>query len=403
MTYPINAVISSVASPPIAEAARWLEENRSGLKPVNLSQAVPSYSPAEALADHAAQAIRDGSATLYTDILGIAPLRAELAAHMATGYRGTVSAADVAITAGCNAAFCQAIMALAGHGDNVVLTTPWYFNHHMWLQMNGIEVRSIAATGSNGALPDPADLAGACDGRTRALVLISPNNPTGAVYPPQLLDEFYDACERLGIALVLDETYKDFLDPSTAPHNLFRRDNWRNTFVQLFSFSKSYALTGQRVGSLIAGPALIETVEKIQDCITICAPHVAQISALYGLRHLDGWKAEKRTVMADRLAAMRTAFAAHAPQFDVVSSGAFFAYIRHPYEGRSARDVAMALARDTGVLTLPGTMFGPGQEQYLRIAFANVEAGLMVEAARRLGEHAQQQQQHGSPAPAAAG
>ncbi len=403
MTYTINAVTRSVAPPPIAEAARWLDDNRSGLKPINLSQAVPSYAPAEALASHAAQSILDGTATLYTDILGIAPLREELAGHMASTYGGAVNAEDVAITAGCNAAFCQAIMALAEPGDNVVLTTPWYFNHHMWLQMNSIEVRTIAASGANGALPDPAQLASVCDSRTRALVLISPNNPTGAIYPPALLDGFFDACERLRIALVLDETYKDFLDPTEAPHDLFRRDNWRDTFVQLFSFSKSYALTGQRVGSLIGGTALIETVEKIQDCITICAPHVAQLSALYGLRHLDGWKAQKRAIMADRLTAMRSSFAAHAPQYEVLSSGAFFAYIRHPYENRSARDVAMTLARDTGVLTLPGSMFGPGQEQYLRIAFANVEAGLMVEAARRLGEHAQLQQQHGSLTPAAAG
>jgi aspartate/methionine/tyrosine aminotransferase len=389
MKYRLNTAVRQVAPPPIAEATSWLAGNSSGLVAINLSQAVPSYAPAEDLAAHAARCLQDGTATLYTDILGIAPLREELAAHMAHGYGGTVHAADVAITAGCNAAFCQAIMALAGPGDNVVLTTPWYFNHQMWLEMQGIGIRTIAATGGGNALPEPGDLAVVCDSRTRALVLISPNNPTGAIYPPALLDHFFDECQRLGIALVLDETYKDFLPPDTPPHNLFQRDDWRSTLIQLFSFSKSYALTGQRVGSLIAGPELIDTVEKVQDCITICAPHVGQLAALFGLQHLDGWKAAKRTLMADRLSAMRTAFAELAPQYEVVSSGAFFAYLKHPFEGEDARHVAMALAQKAGVLTLPGSMFGPGQDRFLRIAFANVEAELMNEAASRLGSHAQ--------------
>jgi aspartate/methionine/tyrosine aminotransferase len=116
---------------------------------------------------------------------------------------------------------------------------------------------------------------------------------------------------------------------------------------------------------------------------------VGQLAALYGLRHLDSWKAAKRSLMADRLSAMRTAFAALAPQYEVVSSGAFFAYLKHPFEGEDARHVAMALAQKAGVLTLPGSMFGPGQDRFLRIAFANVEAELMNEAASRLGSHAQ--------------
>jgi aspartate/methionine/tyrosine aminotransferase len=389
MSYLLNTLARDIAPPPISEAAGWLAANASGLAPVNLSQAVPSYAPAAELTAHAARCLQDGTATLYTDILGIEPLREELARHMSQGHGGTVNAPDVAITAGCNAAFCQAIMALAGPGDNVVLTTPWYFNHQMWLEMQGISIRTIAAAGGGNALPDPADLAAVCDSRTRALVLISPNNPTGAIYPPALLDRFFEECQRLGIALVLDETYKDFLPPDTPPHHLFQRDDWRGTLIQLFSFSKSYALTGQRVGSLIAGPDLIATVEKIQDCITICAPHLGQLSALYGLQHLSEWKAGKRALMSERLKAMRSAFATHAPQYDVVSSGAFFAYLRHPFETHSARDVAIALAQKKGVLTLPGSMFGPGQDRFLRIAFANVEAELMNEAASRLGAHAQ--------------
>jgi aspartate/methionine/tyrosine aminotransferase len=387
MTYHLNSSVGIVSAPPIAEAAGWLEGNSSNLPPINLSQAVPSYLPAPELADYVARCIKDGSANLYTDILGLPDLREALAAHMSAAYRGTVNAPDVAITAGCNQAFCAAVMALAKPGDNVVLAAPWYFNNQMWLEMQGIEVRAIAAIDDTDALPRPQDLAPMCDERTRAVVLISPNNPTGAVYPPELLDAFFDTCQTLKIALLVDETYKDFLDPASPPHNLFGRENWGETLVQLYSFSKVYALTGARVGSLIAGPQMIEAVEKIIDCVAICAPHTGQKAALFGLQNLDQWKQQKRVMMANRLHAMKAAFANHASNYRIVSAGAFFAYLAHPYVNHDARAVAMGLAQHCGVLTLPGSMFGPEQDGYLRLAFANVDASSIEDAAQRLGQY----------------
>lgn len=387
MTYLLNPSVGKVAAPPIAESATWLEGNSSNLPAINLSQAVPSYLPAPELADHVARCMKDGSANLYTDILGLPDLRAALAASMSSAYRGSVGQEDVAITAGCNQAFCAAVMALAKPGDNIILPAPWYFNNQMWLEMQGIEIRSIAAIHETDALPRPQDLAAVCDSRTRAVVLISPNNPTGAIYPPALLDAFFDTCQELNIALLVDETYKDFLDPASPPHNLFARENWRETFVQLYSFSKVYALTGSRIGSLIAGPQMIEAVEKIIDCVAICAPHTGQKAALFGLQHLDDWKQQKRLMMADRLAAMTAAFGKHASSYRIVSSGAFFAYLAHPHVNHSARQVAMGLAQHSGVLTLPGTMFGPGQDGYLRLAFANVDVSLMEHAAQRIGRY----------------
>lgn len=384
MTYVLNPQVGKVAAPPISESAEWLRGNRSNLSPINLSQAVPSYLPAPELAQHTAKCLIDGSANLYTDILGTPELRQGLATHMSVAYAGDVLPQDVAITAGCNQAFCSVVQAIAGQGDNIVLTSPWYFNHQMWLDMQGVEIRTIAAMKDGKSLPDPNDLAAVCNDRTRALVLISPNNPTGAIYPPALIEQFFEVCKNLGIALILDETYKDFLDPTLPPHNIFQRDDWRDTFVQLYSFSKVYALTGSRVGSAIAGPGLIEAMEKVIDCIAICAPHSGQKAALFGLQHLETWKQSKREIMNSRLEAMRTAFAQHAPMYKVMSSGAFFAYLQHPFENHRAKDIAKALAQEAGVLTLPGTMFGPDQDRFLRLAFANVEAKLMDDAAKRL-------------------
>ncbi len=385
MSYRLNNSVERVPVPPIAEAAGWLERSVSNFAPINLSQAVPSYQSAPELCEYTARCITDGSTTLYTEILGIDDLREALADHMSVTYQGRVGAASVGITAGCNQAFCAAILAIAEPGDNIVLTTPWYFNHAMWLEMQGIEIRHIAATSAGTALPSPDELASVCDARTRALALISPNNPTGAIYPADLLDSFFDKCASLGIALILDETYKDFLEPGDAPHRLFQRPDWQNTFVQLYSFSKAYALTGARVGSVIASPEMMQAIEKVLDCIAICAPHASQKAALFGLQNLEGWKEEKRQMMAHRLVSMRSALSAHASQYALIDSGAFFAYVKHPFKDVPGRQVAMALAHHTGVLTLPGSMFGPGQDGYLRLAFANVGADLMDDAARRIG------------------
>lgn len=237
-------------------------------------------------------------------------------------------------------------------------------------------------------MPDPADVAALIGERTRAIVLVTPNNPTGAIYPPELIASFYELARERNIALVLDETYKDFMPVERSPHNLFARADWRDVFIQLYSFSKAYSLTGYRVGSVAGGPAIMAAIEKIMDCIAICAPRIGQEAALYGLGHLAGWRGEKRDLMQDRTEALRAAFRATNSGYRLVSSGAYFAWVRHPFANRDATTVARMLATDHNLLCLPGTMFGPGQESYLRLAFANLEADRMDEVAKRLAESA---------------
>ena len=125
-------------------------------------------------------------------------------------------------------------------------------------------------------------------------------------------------------------------------------------------------------------------VGKIADTLTICPPHIGQLAALYGLRHLDDWRDAQTGRMAVLAEALDAAFARHAPPYEIVSRGAFFAYLRHPHEGRSAAEVCRALIDRAGLLMLPGSYFGGGQERYLRLAFANVDEPGLEETARRL-------------------
>lgn len=376
MQFAINTLLRSVAAPPIADAHGWIAGRVFPQdKPLlDVSQAVPSYAPAHDMQLHLAEAIQQPGTALYTQIAGLPVLRQALAASLAQDYAAPIQADNIAITAGGNEAFSVAMMALANAGDEVLLPLPYYFNHQMWLQTLGLTPVYIPFNRDAGGTPDIAAIAARITPRSRALVLVTPNNPTGAIYSPEFLEQCFDLCKQAGIALVLDETYKDFRDDVTVPpHRLFSRPDWADVLVHLYSFSKVYALTGYRVGSLTAGAAVQQQIAKLLDCLTICAPHIGQLAALYGLKNLDAWREEKRLEMRAKKAVLQSIFAQPVNGFRLVSSGAYFGYLEHPFKGRAAYEVAQRLAQDANVLILPGSMFGPGQDDYLRVAFANLD------------------------------
>ena len=382
----ISARIATVEFPPIAEALGWVAGRTRTRELLNLCQAVPSYAPARALQDEIARLAHAPNTGGYTDIFGIPELRQAFAAHLSADYAAEVQAESVAITTGCNQAFAAAIMVLAEAGDNVVMPAPYYFNHQMWLKMLGIEIKPIAAFGESQAWPSVAAAAAAIDRKTKAIMLCSPNNPSGAIYSPEVLLGFYDVARSAGVALIVDETYKDFRPGHAPAHHLLKQAGHEDTLIQLFSFSKIYALAGYRLGAMLAGPRILHEAAKVLDTMTICPPHITQRAVLYALEYLDQWKEEKRQVMAERLAALRAAFANPKLKYSLVSSGAYFAYVRHPFEGVASKDVAKRLAQEFDVLCLPGSMFGPGQDNYLRFAFANLEKEKMALLAERLLE-----------------
>lgn len=380
----LSSRMAAVEFPPIAEALSWVAGRHSNRELLNMCQAVPSYPPAPALQEEFARLAKQPNMGGYTEILGIPELRERFAATLNVDYQSALSGADVGVTTGCNQAFAAAVMALAEAGDNVVMPAPFYFNHNMWLGMVGVQVKSISAFSAQGAWPSVDAARAAIDAHTRAIILCTPNNPSGAIYPPEVVHAFYDLAVEANLALIIDETYKDFRPDAATPHLLLQRADRRERLVQLFSFSKIYALAGYRLGAMIAGPTIMHEATKILDTMTICPPHIAQRGVLFALGQLNEWKTEKKTLMAERLAAMGAVFANHDMKYELVSSGAYFAYVKHPFRGEASKTVAKRLAQDYDVLCLPGSMFGPGQDDYLRFAFANVEKEKMRLLAERL-------------------
>jgi aspartate/methionine/tyrosine aminotransferase len=221
--------------------------------------------------------------------------------------------------------------------------------------------------------------------RTRAIVLVTPNNPTGVVCSPELIEAFFQLARDRGVALLVDETYRDFRTTTAPPHALFGYTDWDDTLIHLYSFSKVFALPGYRVGAIVAGASVLAEVEKWMDCVAICSPRVSQEAARFGLLHLGGWREARRSEMVTRLERFRGLLREHAPDWAIASAGAYFAYLRHPEEAVSAQQVARRLLEERGLLTLWGEMFGPGQQGFLRFALANLPTDELESVAQRLG------------------
>lgn len=386
MNLTVSPLISQVESPPIAEAMSWVRQGPRNRVFLNLCQAVPSYPPAESLQQELARLAQLPHMGGYTDSFGLPALRAAHGTHLGADYGASISGDHIAITTGCNQAFAASVMALAKAGDQIILPAPFYFNHQMWLTMLGIGITAIPAFAPGRPFPSVEEAEAAITPATRAIVLCTPNNPTGAIYPRNVLMAFYRMCQRRGIALIVDETYKDFRPFTEPAHDIFQDADWPSTFIQLYSFSKIYALAGYRLGSIAASPDVLREVVKILDCMTICPPAITQEGVGFALKGLGDWKSQKLGLMAGRLAALRRGFERPGLRYVLESSGAYFAYVRHPFGAEPAKSVAMRLAQEFDVLCLPGSMFGPGQDEFLRFAFANVDEALMEPLVDRLME-----------------
>ena len=385
MNYTISPLIEEVHFPPISEVRGWLADRpeRTDQPLVDLCQAVPDYPPAPELTAHLATLLDDPQTSRYSLDEGLAEVREAICRRYERVYGAIMRPEQLCLTIGASQAFWLAMVSLCRAGDEVVIQVPYYFDHDMALGMLGIGRRYAPFDPATGGLPSVAAIAGLITPRTRAIILVTPSNPTGAITPPALLKELYQLAASRGIALVLDETYADFLPAGAPPHDLFADPDWGKHLIQIMSLGKTFALTGYRAGLLVAHERFIHHALKAQDTMAVCQPRITQQAIRYGVEHLDPWVAANREMMAERHDLFRAEFLRPGNPFELVASGAFFGWVRHPFPGRTGREVARHLVMDAGILTLPGEVFGPGLTDYLRLAFGNIHAEAIPEAIAR--------------------
>lgn len=387
MNYAISGLIGKVHFPPISEVKGWLAARPEGGPPlIDLCQAVPDYPPAAELVAHLGGLLHDPQTSRYSPDEGLPEVLSAICGYYREKYGALITPAELCLTIGASQAFWLAIITLCRAGDEVVVQAPCYFDHAMALEMLGIRCVFAPFDEAGHGLPSTTRIASLISSRTRAILLVSPSNPTGAITPPGLLAELCDLARQRNIALVLDETYNEFIPGGSRPHELFTSPGWGDHFIHIASFGKTFALTGYRAGLLAASKAFIHQALKAQDTMVVCQPRITQLAVKFGVERLGAWVAANRVMMTERHDLFRAEFTQPGNRFQLAASGAFFGWVRHPFDGLTGRQAAKRLVDEAGILCLPGEVFGPGLEGYLRLAFGNIHAEMIPEAVRRFRE-----------------
>jgi aspartate/methionine/tyrosine aminotransferase len=279
-------------------------------------------------------------------------------------------------------AFFNAILAVADVGDEIVLQTPYYFNHEMAIGMAGCRAVLVPTDDRYQLRLDLIERA--ITPRTRAIVTVSPNNPTGAVYPEAPLRAVNELCRARGIYHLHDEAYEYFTYGDVKPFSPGSIPGSAAHTISLYSFSKAYGFAGWRIGYMVIPASLEEAVRKIQDTNLICPTMIAQAAALGALKAGASYCRGKLSGMAEVREVARRAFAEIAPFCAApVTDGAFYFFLRidAPIE---PLPLVERLVREHRVAAIPGTAFGVSTGCSLRVAFGALETETAAQGIGRL-------------------
>lgn len=353
---------------------------------LDVAQGAPSYPTAPSIIEKVREIAAHPDGAKYTPGPGLPALRTALAEDLSSDYGTAVAAENVLITAGSNQAFCLTVSALAEKGYEVILTTPFYFNHDMWIRLDGLRPVYVDTSPVTGQVT-ASDVAARITPETRVILVTSPGNPTGVTASPEIVEELADLAQRRGLALVLDETYRTFRANPGPAHRIFERPDWPEFFVSLQSFSKDLAIPGYRVGAVVGSPALLSEAMKLMDCVAICAPRIGQEAALEGLRSAGEWRRQKAAEMAAKHERFRSVMRGSPGGFELRLSGGFYGWVKHPDPELASSQVVHRLATECGVLTISGEVSTPTDRGFIRLSFANVDMNQIDELGRRLAAY----------------
>ncbi|KAJ7599120.1 PLP-dependent transferase [Mycena floridula] len=391
--FQLSRAVRSTISPPIPQAYLWARKYIPTVaRPLlDMSQGVPGIPPQISLQQALGQAASSLESFGYCPAEGELSLRTSLAQEMRLIYgarEADITPQDLALTAGCNMAFIAAVMSVADAGDEVILPVPWYFNHQMSLNLLGISAVPLRVSAEESFMPSVERCKALITSKTRAIALVSPNNPTGTIYSSSLISAFAALAREHNIALIIDETYRDFI-VTGPPHSLFSSD-WRTNFISLYSFSKAYCIPGHRLGAIAASPVLIESIKTILDCLQICPPRPVQLALAPLLSSLRDSIRQTAIALQKRHELFKEVLPS---RWIIGSQGGYYAFVKHPFIGATSKDVSRRLAEEMGVITLPSAFFDEEQSgtveerhRWIRFSVANVDDGKVRKVCERLRE-----------------
>jgi aspartate/methionine/tyrosine aminotransferase len=350
---------------------------------ISLGQGVVNYGPPPEAIAQIERFLADPQNHKYKPVIGLPELVEAYAQKLAAenGIR-TGDAARVVVTAGGNMAFMNAVLAIADPGDEFILQSPYYFNHEMAVTM--ANCRPVLVPTDAQYQLQPEAIARAITRHTRAVVTVSPNNPTGAVYSEESLREVNRLCRERGIYHIHDEAYEYFVYDGARHFSPGSIEGAAGQTISVFSLSKSHGFASWRIGAMVVPAHLLEAVRKIQDTILICAPVISQFAAIGALQAGPAYCRGKIAELAEVRRLVLRELSGLGERCDVPrADGAFYFLIRlqtqlHPMQ------VVERLVREHGVAVIPGTAFGQDEGCHLRVAYAALKADTVAEGIGRL-------------------
>ena len=369
-----------VQTPVIPVVGRLIRDNPGT---ISLGQGVVGYPPPPEALEAVARFAADPDNHRYGLVEGIPSLLEAIRAKLAADNAITLTDdSRIVVTAGGNMAFANAVLAITDPGDEVILLEPYYFNHRMAVTIAGC--RPIAVPTDAACQPVVSRIEAAITSRTRAVVTVSPNNPSGAVYPEATLRAINALCRERGVYHVHDEAYEYFVydgarhvspasGPGTAGHT-----------ISLFSLSKSYGFASWRIGYMVVPAHLFDAVCKIQDTILICPPVISQFAAV-GAMGVGKAYCEQQLVETTRVRRLvLDALAGIADLCEIPhAEGAFYLLVR-VRTGLDSMALVERLVREHRVAAIPGSTFGVTSECALRISYGALTRDTVAEGLGRL-------------------
>ncbi|PYJ03162.1 MAG: pyridoxal phosphate-dependent aminotransferase [Verrucomicrobia bacterium] len=370
----------SVQSPIIPVVADLIRQHPGT---ISLGQGVVGYGPPPEAVAQIQRFLTDPENHKYKPVMGLAELLAAFEDKLKAENGIALGPENrLIITAGGNMAFMNAVLAITDPGDEIILQTPYYFNHEMAITMASC-LPVLVATDKNYQL-QPDAIRRALTARTRAVVTISPNNPTGAVFPEAALREVNAICAERGLYHIHDEAYEYFVYDGARHFSPGSIPGAAAHTISLYSLSKAYGLASWRIGAMVIPERLLTPVHKIQDTILICAPVISQYAAVGALRAGAAYCREKLKAIGEVREVVLSQLATLGSRCEVPTArGAFYFLLRVRPE-LDAMQLTDRLIREHRVAVIPGTAFGLSQGCYLRVAYAALHKESAAEGIGRL-------------------
>ena len=324
------------------------------------------HTPAHVVA--AAKAALDDNQHHYTGPTGLPPLRAAIAAHLGVGYGLDYTADEIIVTAGVQESIMLCMLGLCRPGDEVLITSPRFTTYDTAVHLCGGVPIPVPTHARDDFALDVAEIAARITPRTRMFVLVSPNNPTGAVTPPKTIRAIAELAIRHDLLIIADEIYAKLIYPPHEHLSLASLPGMKARTITLNGFSKTYAMTGWRVGYMAAPADFVEKLTEPRHTLSINTCTISQHAALAALTGPQDEVEAMFAAYAERRAYLMEALSAAGLSYGA-PGGAFYIYTDISSTGMKAKAFCEALLRETGVMVFPGDMFGEKDSDFIRISY----------------------------------